>query len=234
MSSPTTHAPRARRPGRTLATAAIATVLMTAAFGARAPLASAAGGRTYRVLSSRTTDTNPNNSPVTQLQYTSPRANRYVLTRHYAGSKLTHVTWQDEHLAGGPRSLLEIDIDTTHRTWIEHERRLPARTPLPLGIHSSGRRVRRAIADGQANKIGLGMKDHQRVRLLLFDDGVNVEPADLWVNPTTDQPVAETRPYTRGRFNFIVRSHWERISRRALNRLRAKPTKPTGYSVSRP
>ena len=228
--------PCARRPAVALA-ALTAGVALTGAMPAAAGAAQShtANSRTYRILSVVKTSKDPKATRTTELQYDSPHDRRYLLTRRYTGSKLAHVFWLNQGVAGGPRSSISINIDAAHKTWIEREINL-GRPPAPaLGIQSSRQAIQRAIGDARAHPFGLTRMDGQRVRLLYLEPSAKHQmTTKLWVNAVTDQPVAENEAVTSGRHTFTVRSHWEKISHHALNQLRAKPSKPTGYTVTRP
>jgi hypothetical protein len=244
------HLPTSRPPRRgapRLATALSALALAAVALGTTAGIAHARVNphtselRRYRVLSVVTRNIHVPVNPIrriTELQYTSPHQVRYLLVRRYSGSrrtgwKLVDSSWQKDFL-GRPPSDITIKINAAKRTWVEREGPISPLPAPPLGIQSSRRAVKRAIQQNNAYPIGLTRIDGQRVRLLLVvPTGPDQHGINLWVNASTDQPVREAEAFSSGRYSYSATSSWERISQRALNRLRAKPRVPAGYSTSR-
>jgi hypothetical protein len=188
---------------------------------------------THRVLSTAEHITQDRSRRV-ELQYFTAH-NRYRLISQYGKrKKLDYRSWQKDVLGGKERAVDQVVILPDQKTWSEQKRMV---TPLPaesFGIRSTPTQVARAIRDGVAQRDGLVMKDGQSARLRTLSTGKHERSALLWVDPSTLQPVAATSAYVTGGGSSlrIVSSHWENVTRHALNRLEAEPKDPAGYKVT--
>lgn len=205
-----------------------------AAAGAAHAAVPHAGSDTARILKRVETHNGATVGRTTELQYFTPQ-NLYQLVRQYDGNRVSSVQWQKEAL-GKRRSVDSVNIDAGRRTWFEQKRTVPPLAPHSLGIRSSTAEVARAIREGEAAEDGFGRRDGQRVRLLKLHLGSpDVRDAELWVNPSTDQPVSESVTFAIGKVRSrTLRSDWQSVSPAALARLEAKPMVPAGYKVVRP
>ena len=204
--------------------------------GAASPVAAvgavhtaAAHAPTYRVLSSVETRSRVH-ARVTSLEYLTPHT-RYLLSDQYSGRRISYISWQKDVLGGKRRPVDRVLIDPARKTYTEQKTTVPPLPPTELGIDSTAARVQQAIQDHQANEDGLGMKDGQRVRLLTLRMSSHVRSDALWVNPATDQPVAQTKTFNVGGGNIrTVQYEWKNESASALKRLTTKPKVPAGYT----
>jgi hypothetical protein len=231
----------ARRRARAVATAVSALAVGSAAIGVSNASAhtahpaarshqDAAANRILRVVE---TGNDPQASRTTQKQYTDPQSGvRYLHMDQYEGHKINHIAWEsDTPQANGKRAVDEINVDPVHKTWTEQTATLSPLAAPSLGIESSRQAVKQAIRRGKATEQGLTKIDQQQVLKL------SVAPSDrserhvtLYVDPSTDLPVAETEVITSKRHTFTVGSDWEQATPRAVSRIESKPASPAGYS----
>jgi hypothetical protein len=69
-----------------------------------------------------------------------------------------------------------------------------------------------------------------RLKLSLALSDKSERHVALYVDPSTDLPVAETEVITSKRYTFTVSSDWEQATPRAVSRVESKPAAPADYS----
>jgi hypothetical protein len=235
----------ARRRARAVATAVSALAVGSAAIGVSNAGADTAhshpprghqAASASRILRVVETGNDPQASRTTQKQYTDPQSGvRYLHMDQYDGHKINYIAWEsDTPQANGKRAVDEINVNPVHKTWTEQTATL---RPLPapsLGIQSSGQEVKQAIQQGKATEEGpTEIGHHQVLKLSLAPSDKSERHVALFVEPSTDLPVAQTEVITSKRYTFTVRSDWQQVTHRAVSRIESKPASPAGYTKSR-
>jgi hypothetical protein len=150
------------------------------------------------------------------------------------GDAPNYISWEsDTPASGNKRSVEQVDVDATNKYYSDSTAMLSAAPAPEFGVQSSADQVKQAIQKGMATKDGTTTYDGQKVLELKVSPQDKTErDIDLYVDPSSYAPAAETKTYTSGGDTFDYQAKFVDVTSSAVSQLETKPAEPAGYTGS--